>query len=585
MSDVAVGRTRPRTQDVAARSFLATGAAFLAWAVAASEMRMDPADPSVTQLLHPLYVASIVIVATAFVAALLYAPRPWLLGLQTVVLAAFLHLTPFLVQGVARFRTNWRNFGYSEFFERHAHGNPDLIWYHNWPAFFIEGHHLADALGGPSDSLLGAPNVVLGAFPFMMAVLIAGAAAAMFSVMFRGDVARAFAATWIVLAANWINQELFGPQPLAFAAFLMLIGLMVDEARGTGRVGGSSVVRRGLVALLYMAIVVVHPLTAVFFVGGLAVLSIFRPRERRLVAVSSLIFVVWLAFGAYSYLILKLGGYVSEIGNVALIMSRGFGHSFDASPESALVGRMRTIYSGILVIAGVLAIAATRAWRQRDQRAPLVWAALPFGFLGAFSYDGEIYLRVFMFSLPFLAYFMVKAATEPLPSVRGVRLPRRRAYALLASTLVLTAAAHPALHYGEDAVEFVHAREIVGVETFYALAVEDSRVLPVTCCIVAEVVARDKVGMVSWWGFLEWDGNRLDWSHADEVVDREPYYGPQYVWLGDSDRQELEFRQNDPDGHARLQERLDGTYPHVYDSGGLRVYFVPPTDLSQEERA
>lgn len=558
-------------------AILLTAFAILLWGAGVARMRMDPLQPGFAHLAHPFYLGAIAVLGIAFVMALRQpAASRTLLLTQVAVLVVFLHLTPFLVEGVARFRTNWRNFGYAEWFERHENAAPDLIWYHNWPAFFIEGNAVAHAWGADV-------NTLLGVWPTLMALVVTGCALGLFASLFEGAPRRTFTAAWLFASANWINQELFGPQPLAFAAFLVLVALVLEAVRRKGAWGDAPVGRRIAILLLLAALALLHPLTSVLFVAGLTVLAITSPPERRLVLISALVVLLWFAFGAYDYLLWKLGSYLEELGDPLAILERGFGRSAEGSAEGAYVGRLRTLYTVAVCALGAAALFVKRAWRVAEERAVAMWAGVPFLFVGGFSYDGEILLRIFLFALAPFAYFVARTLWDGRVQV-GARA--WRASALVVPVLLLPATLHPVVHYGEERLEFVHAREVEGMRTFYARAEDDARILPFSSNSVAETFRRDDIGIV-WYGYVNWtpDG-RLDWTKADAELGEGPFTGAQYAWLADGDRQEFELRLGAYGAHDENLTRLRASpYAGIYDSGGLRIFYVAPQRANEEAPA
>lgn len=573
---IAAERTAARRGHAQGVALVAASLAFALWAFAATRLRMDPLAPHPWPFLHPALLASVALLAGAFLVALFRGGAPrWLLGGHVVLLAAMLHLTPFLVEGIARWRTNWRNYGYSEFFARNLHADPSLIWYHNWPGFFIESWHLAEALGRDA-------NLFLGTNPFFLTLLLLPVVGTFFSVLFRGDAVATACATWLFLAANWVNQEAFGPQAFALAVFLALILLTRDQARPReerllpSRAGG-----RVLIVVLYAAASVLHPLTAAFYAVGLLLLATKRRSERRLALVTAVLFLAWLVFGAYAYLLSNLGEYVGELGKVTSIFTRGFGPSLRSSDAGVVVALSRIGFSAAFMALGGVAVLLRRPWRNPEEHDMFLWAGVPAVFLGAFSYGGEIFLRVFLFALAPLCYFVVAAAracarrSAPLLArLPRARVGRRAALGTLGAGLVAFAVLHLPVHYGQEYLEFVHEREVVGMMSFYERAEASSRVITMphpdkTLISVAEAVSRDRVGFV-YWSLVEWRGNVLDWSAAA------PSSGSHYVWLGDGDWQYLDYRLDDKDAFAATYERLLASpYGAVYDSGGLRVFHAP----------
>jgi hypothetical protein len=352
-----------------------------------------------------------------------------LAGAHLAALVAVLHATPAILYGTLRYSWAWKHIGVTGYIAHHGidfHLGGVLGAYQGWPGFFAlnaflsSGSGLQSALGYASWALVAADLLWLGPV-----ILIARA--------FTSDRRLVWAAALLFELGNWVGQDYFSPQALAFFLYLTVIAISLrwlasPRCRPEGSPPVSRAARYALLACLLplmLAIASSHQLTPVMLITALALLAVFGKLTPRVlpVAMAAVTAVGWLGYGALPWL--KANSYqlfaglgVPWANTSAHLVGQG------AIPaDQALVNwgaRFLSVGIGLLALVGYwrqrrrAGRAARRSW---NRLALLTIAAVPSA--GANSYGGEIIFRVFLFALPFLAVAAAAAFFPQPASERG----------------------------------------------------------------------------------------------------------------------------------------------------------------------
>ena len=315
----------------------------------------------------------------------------------------------------------------------------------------------------------------------------------------RGDRRAKWLALWLFGVLNWIGQDYFSPQGLAYLLHLTLLAVLVVWCRPVDRppmrrlwrrvpvlrrwfsrlsVDGELPARRaspaelkmllGIVVLLFAALVSTHPLTpfmTTFTVAGLVLVG--RCRFRGLPVLMAVLLVGYLSFAAATYWSGNIDDLLAGLGRVLENLSSSVSErAATPTAEHSVVLRTRMVLGlavPLLALVGVL-----RRWRRGyDDRLALVLLISPFLALALQSYGGEVALRVFFFALPgccvFIGYTLLPGSTG------SSRARRRVAVALVACALVLVPSFLVA-RYGNQAFEAVRQGEMAAVDHAYGLS-------------------------------------------------------------------------------------------------------------------
>ncbi|MGY0069089.1 glycosyltransferase [Streptomyces sp. QTS137] len=411
----------------------------------------------------------------------------------------------------------------------------DMAVYDQWPGFFAAQAALVRLLGVDSAAMYMAWWPLASSLMLLFPLLLVYRT-------FTEDRRLIWTAVWLFYVANWVGQDYFSPQSVAFALHLGVLAVVLRRYGRSGGGGGGG--RRGqaiwtvVLTVLVTAIVVSHQLTpAMLVVSLLALVLLRRHRDWVPVATTVVIFLAWCLTAALPFLSAAMPDLIRAVGDVGGNVETGYG----ATPTGA--GAIATSWAARLLSGSVLLLAAAGVWLQpvlRYRAMPLlVVTAAPLPMFVASSYGSEMIFRVLMFMLPGVAFF---AAAGLLPKVRtlaateaeaeartrgdarvsarrgigdrfrfrtgsGVRV-RGPLLVLLAGTLAFVPS-----YSGKDRVNYFPPQEVALVGQLFDEAPEGSLVVAANRNYP---LAHASYGSIDHYWFLEDDR-----SHVDEIV-RDP---------------------------------------------------------------
>jgi len=437
-----------------------------------------------------------IVVAFALVLA---APRPstWLLAAIVVVLILMLYGAVPFVEGEARFSPSWRHLGLIDYVTRHGGVDATLDAYQNWPGMFILASAVAGAIGitDLTGLALWAPVVFNLLYLPPLYVLLSS---------LTDDRRVVWLAIWLFYLMDWIGQDYLSPQ--AFGLFLFLVAIAVITRwfavrDGTSSADGSAqestrfgrlprrlrqalarvleprpipadqlspTRRAGLMALflvLFGFTITGHQLTPFFAISAVgALVLVVRVRWPSLPVLMGVMIAAWVAFVAVAFLI-------GHFQNVA-----GYVGTLSDSLTANLIGRLQgsaghqfVVYMRLAFAVGVWALALLGILRRlRTGRRDLMAVALaasPFPLFAVQAYGGEMLLRIYLFSLPFMVLL-----------IAFVVLPRRqdetRSRVGIAVVVASLALVGPFLiaRYGNERIESFTPGEVAAVSQLYQMA-------------------------------------------------------------------------------------------------------------------
>lgn len=357
--------------------------------------------------------------------------RLWLPAVYLIALAVVLHATPAIEYGTLRYPWAWKHLGVIDYIQRHGavdRSTPLLSVYQNWPGFFAAAAFVAD-LAGLRD--LAAP---VRWTPLVLNLLYVGALTLLYG-SFTSDHRITFAAAWIFLAGNWIGQDYFSPQGVSFFFYLLLIGLCLrflgrppaaaapgsgwlsraraDLARwSAGGLPGAAALPAGAARaivtatalLLIVAMTVSHQLTPLVAISALGALAALQSLAPGLFLFAGVTVAFWILYVAAPFVAVALPVEIREIGLAAGQLRGNLADLAILSNGQAFVALIcRVLTAGIALAALAGGIRRWRAGYRDGVAAALTIAPLPL--LALTSYGGEIMFRVYLFALPFLAFF------------------------------------------------------------------------------------------------------------------------------------------------------------------------------------
>jgi hypothetical protein len=285
----------------------------------------------------------------------------------------------------------------------------DMAVYDQWPGFFAAQAALVRLLGVDDTTMYMAWWPLVSSLMLLVPLLLIYRT-------FTTDRRMIWTAVWLFYVANWVGQDYFSPQSVAFVLHVGVLAVVLRRYGGPrgGRGRQRTVVWTVLLTLLVTTIVVSHQLTPGMLVVSLLALCLTRRyRDWVPVVTTVVIFLAWCLTAALPFLSAAMPDMIRSIGDVGANVETGYG----ATPTGT--GAIATSWAARLLSGSVLLLAALGVLRQpvlRHRAMPLLLiAAAPLPMLGASSYGSEMIFRVLMFMLPGAAFF---AAAALLPKVR-----------------------------------------------------------------------------------------------------------------------------------------------------------------------
>lgn len=484
----------------AAWPYLLLAVAWGLWVAGVRSVAIDGMNDLGLISVLPWTVYASVVLVTLGAVVLLRAERPdaVALGIYLVSLVFLLYAIPVFVEQAARVSVTWIHEGFIEYIRRTGEVAPQLEARFDWPGFFILAAFLTEVAG--IGSVVGYANWA----PLFFNLLYLLALAVVFRSLTR-DPRLVWAGLFLFALGNWIGQDYFSPQALAYFLALVILGVVLTwfrvarprseriAARLRSRNGGTSWAGRlyglltpdddppraargsQLAALLVVMVTIFafiaysHQLTPFFVTFALlGLLVVNRISARGLPVILGVMTVAWIVFMTVPYLQGHLAAMLAEIGRLGNIVGANVGQRIQGSSDHQLIVTIRLAFT-----LGVWAMAVLGAVvRFRDGRRDLsliVLAVAPMPLVALQAYGGELVLRLYLFTLP-AAAFLVAGLVYGRPGPSPSRI-RQGLTVVVATALVLT---FFVTRYGNERTDLMTAAEVQAVERVYALAPEGS---------------------------------------------------------------------------------------------------------------
>lgn len=474
-------------------------AALLVWLAALSEIDIRAMnDYGLISVLPLSYYAAIVILAAGFIVALRReTPRDHELLLHVLPLIVMLYGTPTIVEGTPRFEATWKHMGIVDHIVTTESVNPQFSAYFNWPLFFTLAGTFQEIAG--LDNLHGTAmwsHVFLNILYLLPLYILIRTATSDRRLIWLG--------IWFFYLTNWVGQDYFSPQGFAFFLYLSTMAILLrwfsgpigqpavwalgyarrliaarapwafdyrprhkdtnDEAIGdsaTQRVGAFLILVAG-----FGAMVPSHQLTpfaAIFTVLLLVGLGLVPVRG--VLAIMAVLVTFWMTFVAVPYFRGHLDVHLASVGQVNQNIDRGVRQrAADGSDEHRFIVRQRVVYSAAVLTLGMFG-GLRRILNRRWDLAMFCLLGAPPLLVAVQRYGGEIFLRIFLFSLPAIAFFV---GALFLPRISS-RLTWRVSLVFMATTILVTVGFLTA-RYGNERMDYFSPEEVAAIEYFYRTA-------------------------------------------------------------------------------------------------------------------
>jgi hypothetical protein len=400
------------------------------WAVSLTQLRLqNMTDLGLISAMPLLTLACLAALTISFAIVLHRRPLSQLAAATHVIvlIVALYGLTEF-VEPITRFGTVYRHVGIIDVLQTRNEINPRVDAYFNWPGFFAFGDLLVKLAGWRNALAFAAWGPLFYNLLYLPPLLM----------IFRwatGDARLRWLAAWIFFSGNWVGQDYVSPQATAFLLWLAMLALILHylvpsprtiaaaaSARATIRQFGPRALRaRGVtlasvsltresgvllvVLLLYAAIVSGHELTPVPAILATTAIAVFAGLKTRAMPVVMIVgTAAWLIFMATAYLDGNINALLGPLGNVGGNLTQSVGARLGGSHDHQLIVKLNAAFSAI--VWSLSAAGFVRRLRAgRLELAYVLIALTPFVIPLIQPYGGEIFLRVYLFSLPAAAFF------------------------------------------------------------------------------------------------------------------------------------------------------------------------------------
>jgi hypothetical protein len=406
-----------------------------------------------------------------------------------------------MVEPVPRFESAWKHVGVTDYILRTGDVDPRIDVYFNWPGFFILVGLITD-LGGFSS-----PLRLLNWAPVVFNLLYLGPLLMIFRHA-TSDKRLVWLGVWFFYVANWVGQDYLSPQAFGYFSYLIILAIVITwlpvPTTSPSRIldllrrchlssqtierfvhwlappdlPAAPATRRQqralalVVVLLYAAVVPSHQLTPFAILGAVTILVICnRCALRFLPVIMALLALGWLRYMASAYLAGHGSQIADQVGAVGTSVGSNVGDRLSGSTGHLVVVYLRSTAS--LIFWGLAGIGVLQRVRHqhRDFTFALL-AAAPFPLLILQSYGGEMLLRIYFFSLPFMAFF-VAALFVPAPDVARSRVAR----VILSIAALLLLTSFFITRYGNERMDAFTPAEVEATTYLYQEAPPGSLLL------------------------------------------------------------------------------------------------------------
>jgi hypothetical protein len=607
---VAVG-DRLRTRSLPAFGLFATTvpalltvAAVSLWAVSLSRIDLRQMnDLGLASVLPPtVYVAFGLLSLSFWLALRSLETRKRLAIANLLLLILMVYGLPSILEQETRLTAAWRHAGVIETIGRTGHVHPTLDAYFDWPGFFMLGAFVTKVAGLQSAILLARWAPLAINLMFLPALLV----------IFRSatkDERTVWLALWIFFSADWVGQDYFSPQATAFFLYLVVLAVLLrwfvrsdipralrarlrltaaagddvglDRPRAEWELAPARRAWLMVVVVVIMAVIApTHQLTPFVLLVSLAVLVAARRTPARGLPLLALVVTgAWIGFMATAYTKGHLNALTSQIGQLEPTLKSNVGARISGSVLHQDVARERLLFTACIWLAAALG-AARSLRRGRPCYTIVLLAAAPFVLIVLQPYGGEVLLRTYLFSLPFVSFLAASlvfaAGRQRLLSWPEVVTAALASFALLVGLVVA--------RNGNERADYFTRGDVSTVRELYRLA-------PPGSMLVAG----------SWnlpWKFQDYEGYRyvflgpsqweLTAAHNDdpaeavrstEALMRGQPAGRAFLVLTRSEEADLElFGFARRRTFARFEQAIDRSprFKRVYATGDGRIYVLAP---------
>lgn len=478
-------------------SVLLLATAVTLWSTSLGQIDVQQMDDTgLISVLPATVLLALFILNFSFCLAIIRRPVPQTLLFVHLLLLIFLaYGITSVVYDTPRFAIAWKLAGIIDYIMLHGTVDGRIDAFFNWPGFFILMALMTRAAGFDDP------------FPFMTWAPV------IFNVLYLGPLWMLFRSAtndlrlvvlgmWFFYLANWIGQDYLSPQAFNIFLMLMLMAIILTWLRGPGWQAGTwpfrsshrfaawlqgyehpalsstPAQRAGLVSiliLLLVAMVASHQLTPFAALAGLCALVFFnRCTARTLPLLLAILVATWVLYMAAPYLWGHIQHIAGPVGSVGTNIEANLGERFRGSPEHIFINYMRMGMS--LGVWGLAFLGGLRRLHNRHRDSALALLSLtPFPLLLLQTYGGELLMRIYLFSVPFMAFFI---ACLFFPTPRTGHTWYTPLVLCLMSFVMTVSFLYT--RYGNDRMMYFTLEEVAAVEHLYTIAEPGSQWIAAT---------------------------------------------------------------------------------------------------------
>jgi uncharacterized membrane protein len=429
-------------------------------------------------------------------------PRSWLLAGITASLVFMIYGLQPAVEGPARLQAAWLHAGFADQIGETGHIVENFDARFSWPAFFALTAFLARAADMDSvvPMLDWAPVALAGMATLAMHFL----AGAVFRTGPLSALARKRAvwlATWIFVAGNWTEQDYFSPQALCYVLLISALAvtmryLVHPSPLEGGRVSlrrrivppdlpRNRIVAQAVVVLLAVVMAPTHQLTPYALVGELTVLLLWgRLSVAWLPFMAFLPPLAWFTLGGKEFWAGHLNWITGPVADVGGSVAAGIGDRLVGDIGHQVGVGLRMAITCSTAISALIGYAVLRKRGTKTWVLPAL-ASSVFALAVVQPYGGEIFIRCYLFALPWFAIggaigfsaFLTRRSARLPAEVTGRIWPRVATVAtVIASISIGTVVARG----GNDAFLSITQADLDAINFVYAHAENGDSVAGVT---------------------------------------------------------------------------------------------------------
>jgi hypothetical protein len=413
------------------------------------------------------------------------------------------------VQEVPRFAIGWKLAGIIDYIMDTGVVDGQIDAFFNWPGFFILMATITELTGFAS------PILFMNWAPVIFNLLYLGPVWMLYRSS-SSDLRLVWLGLWFFYLANWIGQDYLAPQAFSYYLYLMVLALITTWIRGPSwrpyrlwlgvrlrltrfsalldkieitvedmwdkyehpvmpATPGQRAALVGILAIGMAVLVASHQLTPFAALGAITALVLFnRCAARTLPILLGVLIVTYVFYMAAPYISGHLRHVSGAVGTVSSNLDANLTGRFRGSPGHLFVNYMRIVMT--LGVWGLAFLGGLRRFRLGHRDWSLLLLALaPFPLLLLQTYGGELLLRIYLFSAPFMAYF---GAALFYPKVTAGRSPRNAM--LIGVTSVALLIGFLFTRYGNERMMYFEPGEVAAMEYLYDHAEPHSQFVSMT---------------------------------------------------------------------------------------------------------